>query len=251
MSCFKAVRLTYGACRIYKESDSSLYSDFDYILQPIINPLTGRAHSYEVLSRVLSSSGECYDSEDFFSSIDDEFIKSIVLNQLETLQKASEVRGVIFSYNMPLSVLEDYDFVCQIIEYAITPIAIEVNDLSADFESARLHNHIQLLRSAGHKIWLDDFNHKDLTFFRSLTQFSWDLIKIDRAYLFNHDLFENLESLIRFLKYYTKEIVVEGVESDYYLSFLSRKKVLAQGFYFSPGLTPDELLPRVCDTSLH
>ncbi|EID4343326.1 EAL domain-containing protein, partial [Vibrio vulnificus] len=86
---------------LVRNRNESIYIEF--VLQAIYNPSSKEIKYYEILSRIISSSGENYNNEDFFENIDDTFLKMIAICQLKEAKRLSINKPI--SINLTLSCL--------------------------------------------------------------------------------------------------------------------------------------------------
>lgn len=86
----------------------------EFLLQPIYEPQSGETIYYEALSKVVSESGELLNTEIFFESINNDFIKLIALLQIEYFSYFKKLTSIFLNLN--LSSLNDNDFVENIIK---------------------------------------------------------------------------------------------------------------------------------------
>lgn len=110
---------------------------------------------------------------------------------------------------------------------------------------------IKELKNLGVRISLDDFGtgYSSLSY---LAEFPFDEIKIDRSFLCPHSTNVKDETLVKTMIAMAQQlnltIVAEGVETAKQLVFLQRNGCdQAQGYFFSPPLSADELIKNYYD----
>ena len=111
---------------------------------------------------------------------------------------------------------------------------IELLETNSFFDE-KIVNNLNSLKEIGVEIALDDFG-KGYSNIDRLLNIPFDKIKIDRfiikQILENKDL-EFLKNFISFIKMFSKEIVIEGVENKEYYEIIIQTDIdYLQGFYF-------------------
>ncbi|HAS6193147.1 EAL domain-containing protein [Vibrio parahaemolyticus] len=209
------------------------YAAINYLFQPIYSPRTKRTIYYEVLSRVTSQSGEIYSNQDFFESVDDEFIKSVCLSQLQ-VAKSLKIKSTI-SLNINMSCLSDDQFVQSILLFKGAKIALEINELNCYTSAIQTLNNIKSLQSNGVMIWLDDYHSNNEQANLSLGTINWDYIKIDKSFLYFNSLdVMSAKALTYVLSPFTKKgLIFEGVETYEQAQIVKATGSLSQGYYYS------------------
>ncbi|WP_330943184.1 EAL domain-containing protein [Vibrio diabolicus] len=217
------------------EYSNKCYGEFEFITQPIVEPLCLEIKGFEILSRIISSSGDRLNNEDFFEKIDNEFLKSIFLAQLLWVNRLNNT-DYTFSLNLPINCLLDYEFVNKIIEINTVNIAIEINDFSNDFQINRIKSNIIRLKNKNIQFWLDDYNLDDNKVARWLHLVKWDALKIDKNYMLSERHSVYLPVIVNYLKIFSDTIIIEGVETNYQYDEYKYKNVLMQGYLFFRNL---------------
>lgn len=222
--------------KIYRfEYSNKCYGEFEFITQPIVEPLSLEIKGFEVLSRIISSSGDLLNNEDFFEKIDNEFLKSIFLSQLIWINRLND-NNYTFSLNLPISCLLDHEFVKKIIEINNVNIAIEINEFSNDCQFNRIRSNIIRLKKENINFWLDDYNLGNEKVARWLYLVKWDALKIDKNYILNERYSAYLPVIINYLKIFSDTVIIEGVETNYQYDEYKYKDVLMQGYLFFKNL---------------
>ncbi len=221
------------------------WASLDFYLQPILSTSSKQARFYEVLSRVNSQSGEDYNSEDFFSNIEDDFIKQLVVRQIKRMYECNI--PLKFSVNCTLSCFSDNVFVEKLLALDVSRFAIEINDINADIHNSDIQEGISSIIKAGGAFWLDDYYHKNTNFNSTLGVIEWDIIKIDKQYLHhNYSDKKLLDAMIIVLSSFAKNgVIFEGVETRLQHELLSKHDIMVQGFlYNAPEPFSDIILDK-------
>ncbi|MBR9788995.1 MAG: EAL domain-containing protein [Vibrionaceae bacterium] len=224
----------YSTCGGITISKKSSYVNLEFLLQPIYLPKSGETNYFECLSRVINDSGETLNSESFFDNIDDEFIKTVFLLQMEYFCNIRTSKGIFL--NLTLSALEDDDFVERVINNNIYgKFHIEISEIRTSIKCSKVLKNIRRLQKIGMLIILDDYYQDNIAAHLSLGVIEWDYIKIDRSFLlYNTGNDDCLKSLIFVLRPYCKHgLIIEGVETYFQNEFLRKYNVLAQGYFYS------------------
>ena len=127
----------YSTCGGVTISNKNSYVTLEFLLQPIYLPKSGETIYCECLSRVINESGETLNSESFFDNIDDEFIKTVFLLQMEYFSNIKTSKGIFLNLN--LSALEDDEFVEKVINKNIyNKFHIEINEISTSIKYSKI-----------------------------------------------------------------------------------------------------------------
>lgn len=233
----------YTGIRIQSKYDRNQFAEFEFLLQPIFNSVSQDLMAYEMLSKVISHSGEVLENEDFFNKIDDDFIKKIVLSQIHCINHRNNIPNIVISLNLTLTSLLDTDFVLAINSLSSTKLAIEIDNTSYFKYNDQIKVNIDTLRNAGHEIWLDDYYDQLSGSDKMLRLIVWDVIKIDKSFLYNNEFTRHdAASLILKLDPYTKRgIIFEGVETELQRQQLVFRNVSLQGYLLSYPLSWNSL----------
>lgn len=214
---------------IYTEQSSV---KMQFLFQPIYQPRTNTVFFYEVLSKVESQSGEIYANDDFFSNIDNAFVKLLAISQLNYVESLPISHSV--SINLPLSTLLDALFIQQLLLFSALSFAVEVTALDVNVESPVLKKHINQLKEAGICIWLDDYRTEWKEANDTLGVIPWDFIKIDKTFLHHHN--QEIEALhalaFALAPFAAYGLIYEGIETSFENDMIAGVKALAQGYYF-------------------
>ncbi len=227
----------------YSTNNNALCAEFEFKVQPIVHPKSDAVFAYEVLSHVSDSSGEHLYSEDFFEQIDDQFLQQLLIAQIEYFRPYISEHGVLLSFNIPISCLNDEEFINTLIQLVDFPIAIEVTCAQLTLSCSGLAQNVKKLRSHGIQMWLDDYNHKDKSKTHALQYFKWDAIKLDKSYLLYHDNDEIIFMLTELLGLYAKLIIIEGIETAYQRTLHMQPNILMQGYFYYYPMDVEVAIP--------
>ncbi|MFT4469340.1 putative bifunctional diguanylate cyclase/phosphodiesterase [Arthrobacter sulfonylureivorans] len=127
-------------------------------------------------------------------------------------------------------------------------IIIELTENSLDTMTEECRIMLAQLRSEGFRIAVDDFG-SGYSSMNSLTEFAFDIVKVDRALVSGHDgsarniVVSHLIAMFTALK---ADVVIEGIETAEAVEWLAGCPDLnVQGFYFGRPMWPDELIARL------
>ncbi|MDG2609349.1 EAL domain-containing protein, partial [Vibrio parahaemolyticus] len=146
------------------------------------------------------------------------------------------------SLNLPLSCLLDSSFVDEVIENTENPIIIEVTKIESIKEVNAAKRNIVKLKKQGHQFWLDDYHHDEKLKTSALQCIDWDAIKLDKSYLLYQDGLTMIGMLIPLLKFHSKKIIVEGVETSSQRVAFLHPEVFHQGYNYYYPLSLSETL---------
>ena len=230
----------YTDSGVIVRSDAS-FVKLEFLFQPIIDLKQRQVRHLEILSKVLSDSGEICYNETFFSEIDQELIKMVALAQIKF---CSDLKVHIpITVNITLSCLKDRFFLQSLLNERDVNFDIEITDIDCDVNCGRLQSSIRLLKRSGVGLLLDDYYHKNNVANISLGFIDWDYIKIDKSFLHhNCDDINTINYLLRVISPYAKKgIILEGVETSYQHDVVKNLNVLVQGYFYSPPVSWTQL----------
>ncbi|MGF1834159.1 EAL domain-containing protein [Photobacterium sanguinicancri] len=237
-----------NAVRIESLLNHNLFAELTFLLQPIVIPTTGEVVAFEALSKVISQSGDQLNNEDFFEHAGTELLKSLVIAQISAFKRTVYTkRRILISYNLPLSCMEDDCFVEKLLAICTQKIALEFTDLNVNLKSKKIADNLAKVQHQGHQLWLDDYLHHSRVANLTLGYIEWDIIKIDKSYLyFNTEEESLLKSLTSVLQSYVKKgVIFEGVETELQRRLICREKTFAQGYYFSYPRCINEVIQKM------
>ncbi|MGF1689725.1 EAL domain-containing protein [Photobacterium kagoshimensis] len=234
--------------RVESLLNPSLYAELTFLLQPIVIPNSGEIVAFEALSKVISQSGDQLNNEDFFELAGTELLKSLVIAQINSFKKTVYTkRRALISYNLPLCCMEDDCFVEKLLATCTQKIALEFTDLNVNLKSRKIMDNLAKIQKNGHQLWLDDYLHQSRVANLTLGYIEWDIIKVDKSYLyFNTEEESLLQSLTSVLQSYVKKgVIFEGVETELQRRLICREKTFAQGYYFSYPRCINEVIQKM------
>ncbi|MGY5748907.1 EAL domain-containing protein [Vibrio antiquarius] len=225
-------KYNYTDSGIIVRSDTS-FVKLDFLFQSIIDLKQRKIKYAEILSKVLSDSGEIFYNETFFSEIDQDFIKMIALAQVKFCSDL-EIH-IPVTVNVTLSCLKDRFFIQSLLNLRDVNLSIEITDIDCDVTCGRLQNSIRLLKRSGIGLLLDDYHHKNDVANMSLGYIDWDYIKVDKSFLhYNLDDINTIKYLLGIIyPYARKGIILEGIETSYQHDLMKNLDVLVQGYFYS------------------
>ncbi|BFN34842.1 EAL domain-containing protein [Vibrio harveyi] len=214
----------------------------EFKLQPIVDPRSYTISSYEVLSHIVSETGKSLDNEKFFEYVNDDFLKVVFLHQIRFLNDNLSKFNLSVSLNLPLRCLLDSYFVDDVIKSTKNKIIIEVTKIDSIKELNAAKKNIVKLKKQGHQFWLDDYHHDEKLKTSALQCIDWDAIKLDKSYLLYQDGLTMIGMLIPLLKFHSKKIIVEGVETSSQRVAFLHPEVFHQGYNYYYPLSLSETL---------
>lgn len=226
---------------ILKNNTNNSSAEFTLVAQPIVQPKSRNVIAIEVLTNLISSSDGTINAEDFFSDISNEFIKSLIMIQIEELNNikiAINSKNIVASINIPFDLLSDIEFIKLIINKSQVKIALEVTNFkNSTLMTDSIKKSVSIIKEHGFELWLDDFTSEDIPS-NALYLLKWDRVKIDKTFIYrhinNHSLISDLLSYISNFSF--NSVVFEGIESDYQNDQISKFNVLCQGYLYSRPL---------------
>ena len=231
---------------------------FSVVYQPQIDPNTNKVVAVEALVR-WNTTLEEYRSPDFFIPFSEKYgliedIDLFVLTQAcEEVKKWQKITGndIKVAVNISGKHFENNLLVQQvgqiITQAGISPEILELEITETwflkDIDTA--NSNLELLKNLGISTSMDDFGTGS-TGWSSLTNKSFDTLKIDKSYISNLEDFEKitiLKTMISMGKKLGFRLVVEGVETFEQEKFLKQIGCdSCQGYLYSKPLSADELL---------
>ncbi len=211
---------------------------------------TGNACALEALARWVDPDRGIISPEEFIPVLEKyHLLHKLDLYMVDQICKEVKPRQDIGLPLIPVSVnfsAQDFDYVDivgainDILEkYGVSrdKLIIEITERDVALATNRFREQMQRIRDNGYKIWIDDFGsgYSSLNVF---SQYHFDLIKFDQAFLLNLDVNNSANRLIfKAMVDMAKELQIltlaEGMESPDHLDFLREIGCdMAQGFYF-------------------
>ena len=218
---------------IILDRDCQELAAFEFCLQPIFRPKNKSVYAFELLSKVHFHSGEYYANDDFFDSIDDNFMKELLILQMSYAAEHLVESDIKLTFNIPVSCLYDGEFIKRLINNRRGNYVIEVGDIASYIPSKDLINNLKSLKLSGIEVWLDEYDVSQKENNQCLDIFPWDGIKVDKNFLYFIGDEVKLSPLVGILKLYTSKVIVEGVETNFQRNFVILNNTLAQGYFYS------------------
>lgn len=233
--------------------------------QSIVRVLTGMICEVEILAR--------WESEEFGFFRPDEFIPELERHQLIHQLDAEVVRlackqwreasdlgiNVPFGINLSRLDFELCDIFEVVMEYVreyevpIGQVHIEVTESALAQSTNMLMSGIQKFRSAGFKLYLDDFG-SGYSSLQVLEGTSFDVVKLDMSLL--REVEENerarviVADAISMVKRLNLQTLCEGVETEEQFLFLKAVGCeKAQGYYFAKPMSHEEIMAHLEETA--
>ncbi|MFS1918036.1 MULTISPECIES: EAL domain-containing protein [unclassified Vibrio] len=206
--------------------------NFDFLFQPIVNQQSLKVIGFECLSNVDVSLSNM-SKENLFESMPKNSLKKLIelqLNELANLENCD----LLFSVNIPASLVIDKEFFGKIIQGVTYKLAFEITD----FDISK--SQIPLLKKQVEKyqeslslsFWLDDFIPNNM-FIDICHSIPWDIIKFDKSVINDLTQFNKALSIVNSIKKdNTTGIIVEGIEDNHQHLTLNGHGTLAQGFLY-------------------
>ena len=229
--------------RVFMEiNKNTLFADFQFLLQPILEPKTAKLYAFEVLSRVTRTSSEFMESEDFFNYLDDDLIKFIAITKIQWIKKVfiSNRKALKFSLNIPFTCIEDKEFLSKVSSlHRRNVIAFEINfdgHTSNVIKNRKIKTGLDMLRRNNFLLFFDNFRINNRYNLNLLYIFHWDLVKLDRELLVHYHLDGELGFLIKAVSSHCSMVALQGIETSYQYNQFKNIVSLMQGYYFLPPL---------------
>ena len=206
----------------------------EYLVQNILHPTSNDVVHQEVLSRPTSL-GEHSCLEDFFEKMSPQDQIDWLADQLRSVVPQT---GTTLAINLSANCLNEpthRDQVRQLLVQHSEPVIIEITEGSPLPEPSVLNPFFYELRKLGHQFALDDFgagfNHQ----LSLISDYDFDIVKIDRSLTWAMDkpqVRSHLRLLAQILNFAGKSSVAEGIETQEQLDQLNKIGFkLFQGYF--------------------
>ena len=236
-------------------------NEFRVVYQPIVELVSGRVSGFEALVRWDHPSRGLVEPVDFIAAAEEtglivEVGERVLLQAFERLACWSRRYGAdspFISVNLSARQFRQTDFLARLVDLAavhgldgetLQRLNLEITE-SALMEGAE--RHVELvsgLREMGINVHIDDFGtgYSSLSY---LHRFAIQALKIDRSFVAGigegTGNVEIIESIITLASNLEIDVIAEGVETPEQLRLLRHLRCpLAQGFYFSEPVLPEE-----------
>ncbi|RWX56894.1 EAL domain-containing protein [Photobacterium chitinilyticum] len=224
-------RLKNNGCYEMCDDNTEGFIDVKFSLQPIVCPKTMNFIAFEMLTRFEDAK---INVEDFFNEISDGWIKAIIRLQVNEINRIKFDDLSYTSINFNTKIMADDKFISCILNQVNKKIAFEITTSpSSNIEEMKLINSIVNIKSRGHEVWLDDYLSEEISE-SMLFIADWDLVKIDKSIMYKYlgDYEYMLDLIADASDFGRRNIVFEGVETNYQHEQLSKYKCLHQGYYY-------------------
>ncbi len=193
-----------------------LINDINFIVvgQPIVDNVTKKPFSFEILSRAVSF-GERINIESYFKKLTEHDVTWIASIQITMLKGIIAGRSTLpINLNISHYSLFDDAFISLISHMPNTKLILEVNGFEYDEQLLTdLRRAFRIVKLLGHEIWLDDYSVNNATA-SLLSVLPWDGVKIDKS-LFWQSSQARLSAKVEFCKSIVNSVIIEGVEDDF------------------------------------
>ncbi|KXO14062.1 hypothetical protein AKG98_126 [Moritella sp. JT01] len=219
-----------------KNINNNSAADFTLLAQSIVNPKNKQVFALEITTSFNHNSKGNINTEEFFKTISGDFVKELILIQIEELNMSEyklNSERIIASINCPFSLLSDSVFVKEVVSLSKVRFAFEICNFKSNTITDSAKRSIRILKSQGHELWLDNFMSEE-TPIDVLHILLWDRVKIDRTFIYkhmnNHSIVLALYHLVS--KNSLNNLIFEGIESDYQHDRVAKLNCLCQGFLY-------------------
>ena len=147
-------------------------------------------------------------------------------------------------------IMKPFDFMEEIIFRYQVPrqfFHIEVTESALTMDRGVLKQELLRFKKAGYRLWLDDFG-SGYSSLNVLQEFSFDLLKIDMAFLrnFNEESRKIIRSIILMAKNLSVHTLAEGAETKEQVDFLRESGCEEiQGWFYGKPMTSDDFEEKV------
>ena len=225
--------------------------------QPVIRVATGEICGYEALVRWVDPNIGMLSPADFIENLEqfhlihlvDKYVVKKVCEDYRALKEAGEplvpvsinISRLDFELCDIFGIVEEtrrlYDVPRSMLDLEITESAMNDN-------VGLIKTECDKMRELGYKVWLDDFG-SGYSSLNSLTQYNFDVIKLDLVFLRSFDHNPKTEELMKYIIRGSKALglspLCEGVETEAHYSFLKEAGCeRAQGYYFGKPMPMEE-----------
>lgn len=239
--------------------------EFEVYYQPVCYVATSKIASLEALVRWNHPEKGLMPPYQFIPVFEENgFITNIDLYVLEQVCRDIEERKKQNLSYVPVSVnLSRRDFFAEnfierldevIAKYDVDKkdLHLEVTESAAIADEPHMLQSIDLLKSKGYEIWMDDFG-SGYSSFNALKDINVDVIKIDMRFFEGFEKSNKagmiIASILQMARWLKIRVVAEGVETEGQLSYLKQLGCeKAQGYYFSKPI-PRQLILQMMDDS--
>lgn len=209
--------------------------------QPVVNIRSGEVFGYEVLMRIKRRDGVIVPAGEFINLL--ERTSKIIIFEERVIEKALEVKvrknlegklfinlpAIIYQF-IPKSDLRIRDLYSTVVDSGVCPheVVFEITERQTIADISRLSEVIDLLRSFGFGVALDDFGVENSSI-EKLLKLNPDFVKLNSFFL--KEAKPITRWIVMSLRKAGYNIIMENIETDEELEFVKTLKVdLVQGF---------------------
>ncbi len=243
---------------VLENIDEAVEKDYIKVFyQPVIRVKTGEICGYEALARWIDPEKGIISPAQFIEILEEyrqihKLDKHIVKMVCEDYKKLRDAGEAIVPVSINLSRLDFnlcniFDVVDEYRKKADMPASmldIEITESALNDDDTLIKKEIDHFRDAGYQIWIDDFG-SGYSSLISILDFSFDVLKMDLAFLREYDKNPKAGTVLGFAIQAAKSLghvtLTEGVETEDHYEFL---KVIgcdkAQGYHFGKPQPMDE-----------
>lgn len=212
----------------------------EFIGQRIINSEDNSTFQVEVLTAVHDETDARVNPSAYFQTLDPRGHLDVISAQIEAINNLPPESTPQFSLNVDPLLVEDSTIVAELRERIATATrapALEITENRPLGDACTVNARLFELKQVGCLIELDDFGSGHAMNPRMMSEYSFDVIKLDMNLLKQAQtdgraasIFDIVVDMIRSLD---KEIIVEGVETPECRLFLQERGVaIHQGYYY-------------------
>ncbi|MCR4604496.1 MAG: GGDEF and EAL domain-containing protein [Eubacterium sp.] len=230
--------------------DEAVKKEYIHVFyQPVIRVETGKICGYEALVRWIDPVLGFLNPGDFIETLEQfhliHIVDCFVIEQVCKDYQKMKLQGeplVPVSINLSrldfelTDVFDSLEATRRVYDVPASYLDLEITESALTDKDDFLKNECIRLREAGYKLWLDDFG-SGYSSLNTLTEFEFDVLKLDLVFLRSYDKNPKADILMTFIVEGARgmglEPLTEGVETEVHYAFLkSIGCVRAQGYYF-------------------
>ena len=225
--------------------------------QPVVRVSTREICGYEALVRWIDPTQGFLSPADFIGTLEDyrliNLVDCYVIDQVchdirELIDKGEAVVPISINLSrLDFELCDVHEVLERSLEKYNTPrdmVEVEITESALTSDGDFLWKHCKQLHNDGYDVWLDDFG-SGYSSLNILTDFEFDVLKMDMMFLRSMDKNEKASRLIRHIVALSHELgmvtLCEGVETEEHFKFLKEihcDKV--QGYYFAKPMPMKE-----------
>ena len=248
--------------------DEAIKKEYIHVYyQPVIRCQTGEICGYEALVRWIDPTVGFLSPGDFIETLEQfhliHLVDSYVIEQVCKDYQKLKLRGepiVPISINLSrldfelMDVYDSIELTRQVYGVPTEYLDLEITESALTDKDDFLKNECKRLREAGYKLWLDDFG-SGYSSLNVLTEFEFDVLKLDMVFLRSYDKNEKTDILMTYIVEGARNLglepLTEGVETEEHYNFLkSIGCIRCQGYYFGKPQPLDDTRHESFDKGL-